>query len=169
MRNRSQKMSPTDFAVLDAISKFPGLTPLELHKHTQGMKESTMSAITSRLIHFKHVNRVKVPMTSTYRYYPRGAELPKGYTQWDNAVVQHVRKGNGPMVPAQTPPTNDLFNVAQDFAIAKALESKPIDKLSIRSDDVLITIPIGAKESMTLTIEQARKVWLQLNAIFGNK
>lgn len=165
MRNRSQKMSPTDFAVLDAISKFPGLTPLELHKHTQGMKESTMSAITSRLIHFKHVNRVKVPMTSTYRYYPRGAELPKGYTQWDNAVVQHTRKGNGPVVPAQTPPTNDLFNVATEL---QALP-KPIDKMSIRSDDVLITIPIGAKESMTLTIEQARKVWLQLNAIFGNK
>jgi hypothetical protein len=41
----------------------------------------------------------------------------------------------------------------------------PSDKVSL--PNVLIILPLGEKETITVSIEQARTIWLQLNSIFA--
>lgn len=184
MKNHRKQLSATEVTMLNAINTNPGLTPIELVKFVPGMKASAASGCTSRLVFMKKVNRVKVPMSSTYRYYPKDAQLPAGYAMWNNTLIKvnRVKKGNGPDVPTQTPATSDLFNVAVerigkalDKPIDKALETKPEPNPTIVTrptygdvGGVLITLEAG-KDSITLTFEQAYRIWQQLDRMFGPK
>jgi hypothetical protein len=172
-------LSVNEAAALDIINKHPGLTPHEIGVHLKPLNiaPSSASAITSRLIWLKRVNRVKVPMSPSYRYYPQNHPLPNGYAMWNNTLVRVNRtkkdKGNGEQVTDGKridARTRDLFNAAEDARIEQKLKDTRSDKVSLRSnDDVLITIPTGERESLTVNIEQARKIWAQLNAIFGER
>src|SRR5881394_570041 len=75
MGNPNRKhLTDVEQAMLNAINANPGLTPIELHPFAQALgtiKPTSISAITSRLVRLKKVNRVKVPMTATFRYYPK--------------------------------------------------------------------------------------------------
>ena len=167
-KNRAKRLSSTDMALVDIINKFPGLTPMELHKHTPGIQLTSMSAITSRLTTLKKVNRLKVPMSATYRYYPKDAELPNGYAQWNNTLVRVVRtkKGNGPDVAA--PPA--VAAAQPDLFPAKPEPNPTIVTKPTYGDvgGVLITLEAG-KDSITLTFEQAYRIWQQLDRMFGPK
>lgn len=173
MTHKNRSLSVNEAAALDVINQFPGLTPLEIVKHLDSshMSPSSISACTSRLVFLKKVNRVKVPGSPTFRYYPKDAALPKGYVMWNNGLNKVNRsKSNGEQVTDGhkiDARTRDLFNRTEDARVEQKLQ--PIDSLSIRRDDVLITIPVGDKESLTVNIEQARKIWAQLDAIFGGK
>lgn len=157
--NRSKHLTPTESNALDVIAKFPGLTPMEIATHMPQIKPSSVSALTARLIYLRRVNRLKVPMTPTYRYYPKDAVLPKGHTEWNNALIKHnfrnKNKGNG------DDKTRDLFETPQ--------RSDTLSLQNQKSIGVLLTLEIGEKESVTLTIEQARKVYEQLALIFGER
>jgi hypothetical protein len=134
----STKLSQVDRAALDAIEKHPGLTPNELAVHLP-IKPSSVSALLSRLVTERMVNRLKVPMSPAFRYYPRAAALPAGEDQWDNTLVRVSRgsaRANGHAEPA-------------------------------RGTGVLLVIEVGKNETMTLNFDQARKVYAQLAEIFG--
>jgi DNA-binding IclR family transcriptional regulator len=132
----SIKLSQVDRAALDAIEKHPGLTPNELAVHLP-VKPSSVSALLSRLVTERMVNRLKVPMSPAFRYYPRAAALPPGEDSWDNTLVRHApTRANGHAEPA-------------------------------RGTGVLLVIEVGKNETMTLNFDQARKVYAQLAEIFG--
>jgi hypothetical protein len=129
-------LSNVDRAALDVIEKHPGLTPNELAVHLP-IKPSSVSALLSRLVTERMVNRLKVPMSPAFRYYPRSATLPPGEDGWDNTLVRVARgRGNG-----NAPPP--------------------------RANGVLLVIEVGKNETMTLNFDQARKVYAQLAEIFG--
>jgi hypothetical protein len=122
------------------------------------MSPTSASAITSRLTYLRCVNRVKVKGAASYRYYSLTAPLPEGYTEWNNTLVKVKRwkKGNGEVPPKEAIDTltHDLFT-----------PEPPSDKVSL--PNVLIVLPLAEKETITVTIEQARVIWVQLNSIFA--
>jgi hypothetical protein len=124
------------------------------------MSQSSISACTSRLVWLRKVNRVKVYGSPAFRYYPINHPLPQGHTQWNNTLVKvdRTKKGNG---EAPMPPKQAIDTLTRDLFTAVP----PSDKVSL--PNVLIVLPLGEKETITVTIEQARTIWVQLNSIFG--
>jgi hypothetical protein len=170
MTHKNRQLSANEVAALDVITKHPGLMPKEIIKHIDNsqMSSSSISACTSRLIWLRKVNRVKVHGSPAFRYYPTNHPLPQGHTQWNNALVKvdrsQSKKGNGDLF-ADHVINKQIMNEAQNMPaeeIYNALKQKAMP-------NVLIVLPLGEKETITVTIEQARTIWMQLNSIFGGK
>jgi len=161
MTINESSLSATDKIALAAIGKNPGITANDLAKHLPRSKPTSTSAIGSRLTRLRLVNRVKVPMSSAFRYYPLKAKLPEGHDEWDNALyVVHRRrkaKSNGqgasvsvaPPAPAPTP------------------APAPVPTLDDAASGLLLTLEVGDRQSVTLTVEQAKKFYLQLASLFA--
>ena len=151
-KSKQPKLSLTQTAVLDAVEHQPGMTTQELAPHLP-VGAGSIAALLSNLMHLRQLNRVKVPMSSAYRYYPLSAVLPEGYAQWDNKLVKrHVKPKAG--------------NGAAPEATATVLEYAA----RVPKRTVLITLQIGDRESVTLTPEQAQDVFEQLvslSSLFG--
>lgn len=176
MGTRGKSLSITDRAALDVINKFPGLTPLEIGGHLQGIiKPTSASSIVSHLTHLRKVNRVKVPHTPTFRYYPLDHPLPKGSKQWDNELVEVAKRG------PEKPSVQAMNNVHVQAAVAKAPKQEPAPpkderqlgdslqqmKLPLESVSVLITIEYGRNQSLTVSVDDAKHIWRQLNVVFA--
>jgi hypothetical protein len=176
MPHKNRQLSYNEVAALDVVNKHPGLRPDEIMQHIQNvqMAPSSISACMTRLIWLRKVNRMKVPGSSSYQYYPMNHPLPAGYTEWNNAITI-VKRNRQPKTNGMPPKeaidtlTRDLFNVTEDERIERILKQKgiepPSDKVSL--PNVLIVLPLAEKETITVTIEQARTIWTQLNAIFA--
>jgi hypothetical protein len=173
MPHKNRNLSHNEVALLDVIAKQPGLTPKELYPHVSDrMHETSISACLSRLTWLKQVNRLRVPYSSAYRYYPKGAALPEGHTEWSNVLIKvkkrtRVAKGNGGQVTDGH--KIDLFNQTEDARVEQILKQQGIGKPSDKpvTSDVLILIPTGEKETLTVNIVQAKKIWQQLNGVFA--
>jgi hypothetical protein len=152
-KSKQPKLSVTETIVLDAVEQQPGLVAQELAPHLP-VGAGSVAALLSRMMKLKQLNRVKVPLSSAYRYYPLSAALPAGYEAWDNKLVKRYSKpkaGNG----------------AAPEATATVLDYAP---RAHPKRTVLITLQIGDRESVTLTPEQAQDVFEQLvslSSLFG--
>jgi hypothetical protein len=171
MPHKNRQLSANEVAALDVIAKYPGLMPKEIATHIDNsqMASSSISACTSRLVWLRKVNRVKVHGSPAYRYYPTNHPLPQGYAQWNNALVKVDRtksKANG---EAPMPPKQAIDTLTRDLFTPPPPPPPPSDKVSLRtSNDMLITIPVGENESVTLTFDRAREVWTRLDPIFNS-
>jgi hypothetical protein len=129
---RGKQLSSTEKLALDVIERQPGIKPIEMLEQLGVMSKSSVSAITSRLVTLRKVNRLKVPMSASFAYFPKDYPLPEGHTTWDNKLVRKEHgNGNG------------------HAAVPSGGKS-------------LITIQYGESESLTFTLEQAQDVYEQL-------
>jgi hypothetical protein len=159
--SKSVAMSVSEIQALEAVAKHPGLMPSEFGVLVP-VAPSSVSALMSRLTRLRKVNRVKVPGSPAYRYYPKDAPLPEGHSEWSNALVKVNRpRGKGAKI------NGNGHDSQHALALAPAA---PAPAEQRKTKGTLITLSIGERESITLSIEQAQDVFAQLRnlaSLFG--
>jgi len=140
------------------VRDHPGLTPHEmqplLKEQYPTLTTSTISATLSNIMLRQGLNRVKVPHSLEYRYYPKNHGLPEGHTRWDNRLNNRVMKKETTVQPQPQ----------QTISVPTPRK----DKVSIQSGGVLIVIQWGEKESSPpITVEAAREIYDRLHQMFG--
>ena len=157
------KLTAVDHLLIETIAAHPGLPPLKLHdfvKEKSLLQAGSMSAATSRLIRLKKVNRLRLPGTHSYIYYPKSAALPEGHTEWHNKLLRVV-KGAKRAKKGLTKVHNGPNGVAA-FVTEMEAPTPPT-----KPGSVLLVLEMGTNKSITLTIEEARQAYADLHALFN--